>query len=143
MKIVCGEVLSECEGDTEGRGNYTSSVYQHVIYCTLGDTSPHKPTLRQLLTMLKPVTAEWRVLGVHLCIDAGKLDAIRAANPHKVEDCTRDLVNHWLQKYPNKGWRDIVIALREMGRNDVAGEIEKQYIPSQGTYVHSTNSGWG
>ena len=39
-----------------------------------------------------------------------------------------DLLSTWLQKYPSKGWRDIIGALREMDKNEIADEVEEQYI---------------
>ena len=40
----------------------------------------------------------------------------------------RDLLSKWQQKHPDKNWSDIVGALREMNRNDVADKIERQHI---------------
>ena len=94
-----------------------------------------KPTLLQLLDVLQdPVSADWYTLGLRLGYDAGKLNIIKESNHHVVEDCMRELLTLWLQKYPDKGWSDIAGALREMDRNDVAGEVTRQYIlPSPGT----------
>ena len=94
------------------------------MYCDIGTS---QPTLHQLFNTLKPVSANWYTLGIKLDYDAGKLAAIEA-NHQKVEDRMRDLCSQWLRKYPNKGWSDIVAALREMDRNDVADQVQRLYI---------------
>ena len=86
-----------------------------------------QPTLPQLFNALQPVSADWYTLGIQLDYDASTLDIIES-NHRKVEHCLRDLLSKWLQEYPNKGWRDIIGALRKMKRIDVADEIERQYM---------------
>ena len=106
-----------------------------MIYIIVGTPSA-QPTLSQLFNALQPVSADWYTLGIQLDYDASTLDVIREDNHHKVEHCMEDLLSSWQQKYPNKGWRDIIGALRKMNRNDIANEIEKQYIsPSPGVAV--------
>ena len=105
------------------------SLLAYDILMMLGCTN--KPVeLLQLLDILKPVEAKWYKLGLRLGYAAGTLDAIRADNHHIVEDCMRDLLTQWRHNYPNKGWSDIVSALRGMGRDDVANDVEEKYLSS-------------
>ena len=97
-----------------------------MVCCDTG-TSSSQPTLCQLFNVLRPVSADWYTLGIQLNYDASTLNIIES-NHRKVEHCLRDLLSKWLQKYPSKGWRDIIGALRKMDRNDVADEVERQYI---------------
>ena len=106
-----------------------------TVHCDTG-TSASQPTLRQLFNALQPVSADWYALGIQLDYDASTLSIIREDNHHKVERCMNDLLSKWLQKYPHKGWKDIIGALRKTDRNDVADEVEIQYIsPSPGVAV--------
>ena len=107
-----------------------------MIYIVGTPSAQPTLTLLQLFNALQPVSADWYTLGIQLDYDASTLDIIKEDNHHKVEHCLRDMLSKWLQKYPNKGWRDIIGALRKMKRNDVADEIERQYIsPSPGAAV--------
>ena len=102
---------------------------------SLTGTSSSQPTLCQLFNALRPVSADWYTLGIELDYDASTLNIIES-NHRKVEQCLRDLLSKWLQKYPTKGWRDIIGVLRKMDRNDVADEVGRQYIsPSPGVTV--------
>ena len=100
-------------------------------YCDkIVGTSSAQPALQQLLGALQQVSAEWYTLGIQLGYDADTLNIISANNFHKVEHCLRDLLSNWRRKYPNKGWSDIISALRKMGRNDIANDVERQYLSS-------------
>ena len=106
-----------------------------TVHCDIG-TSSSQPTLCQLFNVLQPLSADWYTLGIQLDYDASTLNIIREDNHHKAEHCMEDLLSKWLQKYPHKGWGDIIGTLRKMGRNDVGDEVERQYIsPSPGVAV--------
>ena len=83
---------------------------------------------RQLFDALQPLSADWYLLGIKLDYSTDELNVIES-NHRRVEHCMRDLLSRWQQKYPNKGWSDIVGALREMDRNDIAEELERQHLP--------------
>ena len=90
--------------------------------------SSAKPTLSQLSSALKKVQARWYELGLELGFDADDLDAIKCNNLHDVGDRLRDLLKQWQEKYPHGGWEDIVSALREMNKNDLADVIEENHV---------------
>ena len=37
------------------------------------------------------------------------------------------MLEKWQNKYPQKGWSDIIIALREMERNDLANQVANKH----------------
>ena len=76
---------------------------------------------------LQPAEVEWYNLGLRLGYGEGTLDAIKEDNNYKAGKCMRDLVKRWRQNYPRKGWGDMVSALRKIGMNGVADNIERQY----------------
>ena len=93
-------------------------------------SSLFRPTLRQLSGALQPVSANWRMLGIRLGLTYTELGTIRK------DRCMDDLLSKWLQKYPNKGWSNIISALRKLDRNDVADRVESQFSsPSSGMAV--------
>ena len=86
----------------------------------------NRPTLHQLVSVLSKIAAQWRELGIQLDIDPDVLNTIEA-NSSKVEDRMSTLLEKWLQKYPERGWDDIVRALKELGRNDIAITVTREY----------------
>ena len=91
--------------------------------------------LFKLIQVLKPVIAQWYELGIALGVTSDRLDTIRVDNPHSMKDCLRDLLHHWLQKYPERGWADIIEALRQMNMYTIAEDIERQYLHVPGTWA--------
>ena len=89
-----------------------------------------KPTILKLRDALLEVTADWYTLGLRLDISTGTLNAIKATNHEKVDDCMNDMLQKWLGKYPDRGWSDIITALRAMERNDIANEVAMKYCNS-------------
>ena len=98
------------------------------MFTGLEEGSTVMPTSRQLFEPLQPLSADWYLLGIKLDYSTDELNVIES-NHRKVEHCMRDLLSRWQQKYPNKGWSDIVGALREMDRNDIGDELERQHLP--------------
>ena len=66
-------------------------------------------------------------------MDYDVLQAIRKNNNFVQEDCMRDMLAQWLQKYPERGWDDIVRALEELGRNDIALTVTREYCHDTAT----------
>ena len=95
---------------------------------------------------------DWYGLGGHLNITVPTLDAIKEEQ-HTVPRRTMAMLQKWLSKYPNKGWTDLVDALRKMDKNDVAEDISVKYCdatvpqtpqcsnsPATETLFHHTSS---
>ena len=88
------------------------------------------PTLLELQDALSEVTANWYTLGLRLDLSTGTLNAIKATNHEKVDDCMNDMLQKWLGKYQERGWSDIITALRSMERNDIANELAMKFCNS-------------
>ena len=86
-----------------------------------------KPSLREAVDALFVVRAQWSSLGLQLGVPEGELDAVKVDNPGSVEQCMKAMLQWWLQKYPQKGWSDIVKALEAIDRNDMAQKIAVKY----------------
>ena len=72
---------------------------------------------------------DWYELGITLDISSGTLNVIKEDN----DTAKRRLIamlEKWLSKYPERGWSDVVNALRSMERNDVANELVGKYCNS-------------
>ena len=96
------------------------------------EMSSKRPTLRQMVSALSKIAAQWRNLGIQLDIDPDVLAVIEADSP-KADDRMRALLEKWLQKYPESGWDDIVRALKELGRNDIALIVTREYCHDTAT----------
>ena len=84
-----------------------------------------------MLVLLK-IAAQWRQLGIRLDVDPGVLNNIEANSP-KVEDRMSAMLEKWLYKYPERGWDDIVRALEELDRNDIALTVTRKYCHDTAT----------
>ena len=89
-----------------------------------------RPTLPQLLDVLSD-NVDWYILGVHLDISTGALDAVREEHI-TVERRLAAMLGKWLNKYPERGWSTIIDVLRKMDDNSTADRITEQYCV-QGT----------
>ena len=80
--------------------------------------------------MIQRVTTHWRSIGTELLTkkyDTSKLGNIKESNPNNHEQCCREMFDHWLDKYENATWNDLLKALRStaVGLNAVASDVEK------------------
>ena len=95
---------------------------------------------------------DWYELGVCLDVLPPTLDVIKEEE-NKVSRRTIAMLQKWLSKYPNKGWTDLVDALRKIDKNDVAEDISVKYCdptvsqtpqcsnsPATETLFHHTSS---
>ena len=84
-----------------------------------------RPTTKELTDVLSD-RVDWYELGVQLDISSGTLNAIKEENS-TVKRRLIAMLEKWLSKYPERGWSDVVNALRVMERNDVANELVGKY----------------
>ena len=66
--------------------------------------------IKEVLDLTFPHCAKWRLIGVQLGIDVGKLDAIEV-NRRRVEDCLTDLIIHWLRNTVPKPTRSTLTSV--------------------------------
>ena len=100
-----------------------------------------RPTIKELSSELSDVVGKWRDLGIELEIPSGKLDAIKDDHGSSKQRLTA-MLEWWLSKYPKKGWKDIVDALRAIDKEDVADIVQQKYCgTSAGAVPLSTPSG--
>ena len=95
--------------------------------------SSNRPTLRQLVSVLSNIAYLWYDLGIQLDIDPDVLKNIGKSKHFEQNDCMRRMLEKWLQKYPENGWDDIVRALKELDRNDIALTVTRKYCHDTAT----------
>lgn len=79
--------------------------------------------------MTPSVCTQWYNLGLELLDpkDENKVDIIETNDRiHGVETCCRKMFDEWL-KYGNASWDQLVQAIRKIGLNHPASEIEKLF----------------
>ena len=72
---------------------------------------------------------DWYELGIKLDIPSGTLNAIKEEHD-TVKRRLVAMLEKWLNKYPERGWSDVVDALRSMERNDIVNEVARKYCNS-------------
>ena len=95
--------------------------------------SSNRPTLRQLVSVLSKIAHLWFDLGIQLDIDSDIQHTIRKSKPFQADDCMKGMLEKWLQKYPERGWDDLVRALTELDRNDIALTVTREYCQDTAT----------
>ena len=87
-----------------------------------------RPTIKELTDALSD-KVDWYELGITLDIPSGTLNVIKEDN----DTAKRRLIamlEKWLNKYPERGWSDVISALKSMERNDVADDVAGKYCNS-------------
>ena len=88
------------------------------------------PTLthKNVLSALKDVV-EWKSLGVQLDISAPKIDEIDVNNRGQVAECRYALVKFWFESDVSCSWKQLIDALKSIGKSVLAEEIRTTYCP--------------
>ena len=79
-----------------------------------------------LSSELKTVT-DWYQLGIYLGLQPYKLIQIERDH-HGNERRKQKMLDLWLRRKPDAGWRDVVSALEEMEENRAAESIRRNYV---------------
>ncbi len=84
--------------------------------------------LHLVLTKLHHVRADWYNIGLSLELSPGDLNAMRGPSKDP-KDCLRDMVEIWLNTFPDPCWDSLIKALNSLivGRNALARELETKY----------------
>ena len=89
------------------------------------------PKVGDLSSELRTVT-DWHKLGIHLGLQTYELIQIERDH-HGNERRKQEMLNLWLRRKPDAGWRDVVSALEEMEENRVAESIRQNYVRGEST----------
>ena len=79
-----------------------------------------------ILSELKTVT-DWFQLGTNLGLEPYELKQIERDYQGN-ERRKQEMLDLWLRRIPNTGWKDVVSALQQMEENTVAEKIHQKYI---------------
>ena len=89
------------------------------------------PKVGDLSSELKTVT-NWYQLGICLGLQTHELKRIE--HDHQGNERRKhEVLDLWLQRKPDAGWRDVVSALEQMKENRVAESIRQKYVRGEGT----------
>ena len=90
------------------------------------------PTLNKINDLIvQRIAVHWYPVGLHLEIEIHTLNIIEAdVYPPSVEKCCLTMFNKWLSHEKGTGpaprlWRTVLKALKEVGYNSVAGDVER------------------
>ncbi len=64
--------------------------------------------------------ARWKLIGIHLHIDTGTLDAIEKDH-RMVNDCLQEMIKYWLRNSPRPTREIIRVALQSVHVSNAAG----------------------
>lgn len=76
--------------------------------------------IRDIRTKVAP---KWYDIGVHLGIDADRLNIIKANNPGDVEQCCTEMYQQWLKLNPQANREKLATALKVTGFSVLAKSI--------------------
>ena len=88
------------------------------------------PKVEDLLSELKTVT-NWHQLGI--CLGLQTYELMRIESDHQENERRKQkMLDLWLRRKPDAGWRDVVSALQLMEEDRVAESVRQNYIRGEG-----------
>ena len=85
-----------------------------------------KPTVLKLVKYLVDLI-DWTMFAQHLPgIKERHIQKIKEENKEKVDDQKRALYRKWLQVHPKATWNDVIEALENAERDDIAEEVKQK-----------------
>ena len=88
------------------------------------------PKVGDLFSELKTVT-DWHQLGIYLGLQWYELAQIERDHQGN-ERRKHEMLDLWLRRKPNAGWRDVLSALKLMEENKVAESVRQNYVRGEG-----------
>ena len=86
-------------------------------------------TVKHLVTACKRVS-DWHTLGIQLDLTMEQLDDLHTTyHGYRTDRLKAEMFNVWLKRFSNASWTDLITALRAMGEERVASDIEAEYRP--------------
>ena len=71
---------------------------------------------------------DWHSLGLKLGLTMSQLDEIHVTyHVYGVGRLKAQMFNVWLESSPNASWADLILALKNMNKHRVAGEVAARY----------------
>lgn len=115
-----------------------SNYYKYYCVCLLAlghvFAAEVKPELKDLLKELYNKAGDlWEDIGILLGIDTGTLDAIKASQNHRSQNCLREMLKVWLKRAePPPSWSAITEAVESLGDESLANSLRTKYhvLPS-------------
>ena len=91
--------------------------------------------LREAILILQnALVKEWFTFGLHLGLDVDELNVIKSNSMYYRDErtCVQQMLTKWKDTYSSEAtWEKIVIALRKIGNNALAKEVEEQLSERQ------------
>ena len=94
-----------------------------------------RPTIKELLNFVVPrVAPYWRELAMQLDIEPRHLQMIAADNACDSQRCCMEMFCHWLDRYPDASWQNLIHALEDINLSSVATDVEKTLLGNLSSY---------
>lgn len=87
--------------------------------------------LRAILSELEGVS-NWHALGIRLGVPPDKLDVIEQNHSKDAVRCKTETIRRWLNNAATPNWKNLALALYEIGEKGAAGKIEEKYLKCKG-----------
>ena len=85
-----------------------------------------RPTVQELDQQLKDLV-DWERLAIHLPkITPKDIEIIKRDNSNSISRQKLAFFDKWLRSYPNASWDAVVLALKVIDENTLAGNIQNQ-----------------
>ena len=97
-----------------------------VIQVVLSGDRPELKHLKHIMRREIGLTTKWYDIGLEL-LDNGTaiLDEIKKNHPNEADECCTEMFKRWLQSKPNANWIQLIVALKTIGINTAAENINK------------------
>ena len=86
------------------------------------------PKISELATV--PIQ-QWYTLGLQLGLEEDVLSSIEVEQSRKHVKCKRAMFRKWLESTPTASWNDLINALVQIGEEETAEKVRKEFSPSQ------------
>ena len=71
---------------------------------------------------------KWYEIGLELKVDAKELDQVKAKYKGSANECFDETIRIWLESKERKSWNTIVDALRRVGMQSEAKDVERSEL---------------
>ena len=89
-----------------------------------------RPKISELATVPIP-PAQWYTLGLALGLEEEVLNSTEVDQSHKHPKYKQAMFRKWLESTPNVSWNDLIKALVQIGEEETAEKVRKEFSPSE------------